>query len=964
MKNIFFAQVFLISIITLSCSGKTAKTEYDLNKLISIEKNANTFAIFDQKQNPVPIIISNNDFAGVQKIAGLFQKDIEKLSGKLPALNTEKNAGIEKAIILGTIGKSEWLDQLVSENKIDVSDIKDKWESCLIEVVKEPFPGMNEALVIAGSDKRGTIYGMFELSRKMGVSPWYWWADVTVIQKDAVHINRGRFVLEEPKVKYRGIFLNDEEPALGRWAVKNYGGFTHEFYEHVFELILRLKGNYLWPAMWWASFNSNDTLNPVLADEMGVVMGTTHHEPMNRAHAEWRPYGGKAWNYETNPGQLKAFWKEGIERMGDFETIISVGMRGDGDRSMSEETNISLLEKVVEDQRKIIEEVTKKPAEETPQLWAIYKEVQEYYDRGMRVPDDVTVLLCDDNWGNVRKLPAPDDPPRKGGYGMYYHFDFVGGPRNYKWLNTTQLARVWEQMRLTYEHGVDRIWLVNVGDLKPMELPISFFLDYAWNPDKWNTENLPNYTLEWAKEQFGEKHAEKIAGYLELYTKYNARKTPELLYSDTYSLKNYREFETVVKDYKTLEEEAGKVYSEILAEQKDAYYQLVLHPIQACSNLNEMYYAHALNLFYAIQGRATANLKAEKVKKLFEKDSLITEYFHNELAKGKWDHMMAQTHIGYDNWQQPEKNRMPPVQTLNLKDEAAMGVAIEASTEAWPNDAGKAILPTFDSHNKQKFYIEIFNKGKSPFNFEIKSTADWVNISKTSGSIKLQERVEIDINWEKLQPGKSQAELSVISENGESVMVDILAQKYDDKIVKGFVERNGVVSINADNFSRKKDGKIMMWEAIPNHGKTGSAVTTKPVTVSLDGISDNPVLEYDFYLTGKPEKETVTVNIYLSPTLNFTGKGLHFAIAFDDQEPQIINMHKGMDTPDWEYPKWFNDAVGNKIIIKSMDLGINDMGNHTLKIFAIDKGVVIQKIVIDNGGLKDSYLGPLQSLKL
>ncbi|MDO9613044.1 MAG: glycosyl hydrolase 115 family protein, partial [Bacteroidota bacterium] len=485
----------------------------------------------------------------------------------------------------------------------------------------------------------------------------------------------------EPKVKYRGIFLNDEEPALGRWAVKNYGGFNHQFYEKVFELILRLKGNYLWPAMWWASFNTDDPINPELAEEMGIVMSTTHHEPMMRAHAEWKIKKGEAWNYETNQKTLQQFWKEGIERMDKRESIVSMGMRGDGDMAMTAETNIALLEKIVADQRTIIEKVTGKPASETPQLWALYKEVQDYYDNGMRVPDDVTLLLCDDNWGNIRKLPKPGDPKRMGGYGIYYHFDYVGGPRNYKWLNTSPLPAVWEQMHNAYEHGVDRIWLVNVGDLKPMELPISFFLDYAFNPDEWPKERLPEYTKNWAAEQFGNEYASEIARMLDLYTKYNGRRKPELLSPETYSLTNFREAESIVEDYNKLAEEATLLNEKIPVQAKDAFYQLVLHPVTACANLNELYLAVAKNRQAVAQGRATTNDWAEKAHQLYKKDTDITDYYHTQLANGKWDLMMAQTHIGYTYWQQPEKNSMPEVKEISLAELAEMGVSIEGSGE-------------------------------------------------------------------------------------------------------------------------------------------------------------------------------------------------------------------------------------------------------------------------------------------
>ena len=424
---------------------------------------------------------SSKDYPGVILVLKQLQTDVTNVTGAKPEISIDKIPSAKEIVIAGTIGKNPVIDQLIKEKKLNVDDISGKWETFLITVIEKPFPNVDRALIIAGSDKRGTIYGMYDLSSQIGVSPWYWWADVPVKKLSNIYILPGRHSLGEPKVKYRGIFLNDEAPALTGWVHEKFGDFNSKFYVHVFELLLRLKGNFLWPAMWNNSFDTDDTLNPKLANEYGIVMGTSHHEPMMRAWKEWERagHGRGSWDYSKNKKALQEYWKEGIERTKNYEEIVTLAMRGDGDEAMSPDANVSLLEQIVKDQRKILSEVTGKDVTTIPQVWALYKEVQEYYNKGMRVPDDVTLLLCDDNWGNVRKLPKLTDPPRKGGYGMYYHFDFVGGPRCYRWLNTTQIERVWEEMHLSYKYGVDRIWIVNVGDLKPMEFPISFFLDYA-----------------------------------------------------------------------------------------------------------------------------------------------------------------------------------------------------------------------------------------------------------------------------------------------------------------------------------------------------------------------------------------------------------------------------------------------------------------------------------------------------
>lgn len=437
-------------------------------------------------------------------------------------------------------------------------------------------------------------------------------------------------------------------------------------YEKIFELLLRLKANYLWPAMWGNAFNDDDTLNPILADKYGIVMGTSHHEPMLRAQTEWKRYGKGAWNYNTNDTVLKNFWRKGIVNMKNHESIVTIGMRGDGDEPMTTGTATALLEKIVADQRKILEEVTQKKASETPQLWALYKEVQDYYDKGMRVPDDVTLLLCDDNWGNIRKLPKIGDKKRSGGYGIYYHFDYVGDPRNYKWINTNNIARVWEQMHLAYEYGVDKIWIVNVGDIKPMEFPISFFLDYAWDPTKWNENNLSTYYTNWATQQFGKHKSTEICKIITKYSQISARRKPELLLPETYSQLNYNELDRVTNELENLEVVAQKINDQLAPNYKDAYFQLVLHPIKALSNLQQLYTTVAYNKFAVKNKQASANMLADKAKNYYLQDLLISlEY--NHLANGKWNHMMDQTHIGYTYWQQPLINKMPEVKYV-LKD--------------------------------------------------------------------------------------------------------------------------------------------------------------------------------------------------------------------------------------------------------------------------------------------------------
>ena len=664
---------FLLNLFFL-CTGVS-----HAQNVISEKNSKGAFPVVAAKA--AAIYTDVNDDWLIQKTAELFSKDIAAVTGQKPKIihdiSSEKNI-----IIIGTAAGSSLIKQFEQAEKFKTIELKNAWEAYRVQMVSHPLKGIEQALVIAGSDKRGAAYGVFELSKRIGVSPWYWWADVPVKKKKELFVDQNISLTDHPRVKYRGIFINDEAPAFSGWTKEKFGGANHLVYEKIFELLLRLKGNYLWPAMWGNAFNNDDTLNPVLADKWGIVMGTSHHEPMLRAQQEWKRYGKGQWNYDSNKVALDSFWRKGIENMDHHESIVTIGMRGDGDMPMTQGTAIDLLEKIVADQRKIILDVTGKPASETPQDWALYKEVQDYYDKGMRVPDDVTLLLCDDNWGNIRKLPKLSDKPRSGGYGIYYHFDYVGGPRNYKWINTNNIARVWEQMHLAYGYGVDKIWIVNVGDLKPMEFPISFFLDYAWNPERIGPENLPAYFSNWAGEQFGTKYSQSIGDLLRKYSQYASRRKPELLDENTYSLNNYSEMERVTNEWNDLSEEAQQIYTSLPADYRDAFFELLLHPIKAFSIIHNLYLAVAENHLYATANLIDANSYADSAKEFYQKDSLLTiEY--NHLNNGKWNHMMDQTHIGYTYWQQPPVNKMPDVKYISLKNSVDSGISrTESSASA------------------------------------------------------------------------------------------------------------------------------------------------------------------------------------------------------------------------------------------------------------------------------------------
>ena len=787
-------KAFLASAALLSAMSMSAAERFVSFKQGDLLINGN---------DKVEIYMDANDCRGVSYAANALVRDISKVSGSQATITSNRKA----TILVGTIGHSAAIDQLIKQKRINGNLLKGKREKFIITVV-------DNQLVIAGSDRRGTIYGIYELSQQMGVSPWYDWADVPVEHHDSIFVNRGTYTDGEPAVRYRGIFLNDEAPCLTSWVKNTYGtGYgDHRFYQRVFELVLRLRGNMMWPAMWGWAFYADDAENEKTADEMGVVMSTSHHEPMARNHQEYarNRKGWGPWNYQKNKENLQKFFREGIERMKGTEQIVTIGMRGDGDEAMSEEADTRLMTNIINDQRKIIADVTGKKASETPQVWALYKEVLDYYDKGMKVPDDVTLLLCDDNWGDVRRVPNAKERKHKGGWGLYYHVDYVGAPRNSKMLNFTPVQNPWEQLTLAYENGIDRLWILNVGDLKPMEYPISQFMDMAWNPHKYTVNNITRHTRDWCAQQFGESQADEAARILNLVCKYNGRCTPEMLDRNTYSLEN-GEWQEVVNQYLQLEADALRQYNSLPAAYHDAYRQIILFPIELMSNLHQMYFAQAQNHALYKQNNPKANIWADECERLFKRDSLICDVYNHKMSGGKWNGMMTQKHIGYKSWNDAfEKDTCPQLFRVSTKDGVIISenngvVEIEAPYYSSKTDAAEAkwteipfmgksvsamtLMPYTKSVKgasiTYKFKMQVsktsdgkaFNgKQKVRIHVITKSTLDYLNKGGLTYGVSLDGASPVEVNFNK--------DLNEKPENIYNIYYPTIATRIVDKVIE------------------------------------------------------------------------------------------------------------------------------------------------------------------------------------
>ena len=799
---------------------------------ISAQPSKSEIVGFSPDSDGVPLVhatigYSQQEDEGVKIAIRNLQNDMQAVLGDCPSLMEGQET---TTILVGTIDRNPAIA------KLKLPDLKGKREKYIITTV-------GNQIVIAGSDRRGTIYGIYELSRQLGVSPWYWWADAPIEKHEWACVKPGVFTDGEPAVEFRGIFLNDEAPCLSTWVWNTfgtrYGG--HEFYEKVFELILRLKGNMMWPAMWMWSFYADDPENGKLADRMGIMMGTSHHEPMARNHQEYarRRQEWGPWDYQKNQKNLDRFFREGIERMKGTEDIVTIGMRGDGDEAMSDKADTKLMDRIIANQRKIIKEVTDKPAEKTTQVWALYKEVQDYYDAGLEVPDDVMILISDDNWGDIRRVPVTaKELSRKGGWGIYYHVDYVGAPRNTKWLNVTQSQQMFEQLSLAYDFGIQRMWILNVGDLKPMEYPIQLFMDMAWNPKEYTQQTVTDHTRRFFEGVLGASVAEEAADIYNRNCQYMARVTPEMLDARTYNLET-GEWRQVADDYQRLEVRALRLYQEISDESRDFYRQIILFPVQAMANLYDMYYAQAMNQHLAKMGNPDANEWANQVKRCFERDSLLCASYNKDIAGGKWNGMMIQKHIGYTSWNDDFRfDKLP------------------ATTEVPDNVSGYT-----------------------------------------------------------------------------------------------FLHGDGFVAMEAEHYYRAEASQGTQWSVYPYYGRTRSAVALTPYTQPVGDAA----LTYRFTLP--EDTKRVNVHIVVKSTLDFLNVGGHECmVSLDGQQPQTINFNKTLlDRQPYVYSVFY-PTVARRVIEKVVEFDVNEGSFHELTLRPQHPGIVFEKVVVDFGGYKPSYL--------
>ena len=935
------------------------------------------------------ILYDASDAAVVKRAAELFAADVEAVTGRRPQV-TSATGETGPAVIVGTVGGSALIRRLSEAGKIDTAPLEGAWERYLIQTVANPLPGIRKALVIAGSDRRGAAYGLFTLSELIGVSPWYWWADVPVKKHAALHVDAPPTYSQTPSVRYRGIFLNDEDWGLTPWASQTFeperGNIGPRTYAKVCELLLRLKANYLAPAMHPVSTSFNQIPeNKLVADTFAIVMGSTHCEPLllNTA-SEWDTQTMGPWNYDKNKEGINRVLTQRVRENSPYENVYTLALRGLHDGAMSTtlpmHEKVRMLQQALLDQRRILAENIDRPIETVPQAFTPYKEVLEIYSNGLELPDDVTIVWPDDNYGYMKRLSGVREQRRTGRSGVYYHVSYLGVPHSYLWFSTTPPSLMYEELRKAYDTTADRLWLLNCGDLKGSEMQVSLFLDMAWDIGRFTADNVVTYPARWLAGIFGEAYYDRLEAMTREHLRLAFPRKPEYMgwgyhwnrfdhnceqLTDTdFSFTNYDEAPRRLEAYRKLGARAEALLHEIGDEARPAFYQLVYYPLRGAELMNRMTLGGQRNRWYARQGRAATNAVRDEVQRCYDSLQVITRGY-NSLLGGKWNHMMSmrQNYDGVSAY-----FNLPHLATHDAA--GAPRLALQVAGEDVTGARAFHALPAFDNYLRRTYPVEIYNRGGGTLAWTAHASEPWVVLSKSAGKTADEERITVGIDWEKAPSGNAVPAQIVFraGEQSEKVLVSLFNPTAPSRAeLRGiYVENNGCVSIPAAGCHRVRENDRIKITAVEDLGIEGPALQLGDPTAPLQIFRsrDVPCAEYDFYAF---DAGSVDVYTYVLPTFPLhadrdfrigenTNTDTKYSVQIDDgalATPSSSHV---------EYSQvWFESVLRNCAVNKST-LHIDKPGRHTLRIRVGDPGIVLQKIVLDFGGMKRSYLGPQSTL--
>lgn len=955
------------------------------------------------------ICLEQSAFPGVIRVTEKVAHDVELVSGKKPQILVEKeipetleSSGEDWTIIAATKGKSSFLKKLEEAGSAELKELEQKRE-CYAWIFPEiKNRTKSNLLVIAGSDKRGTIYGLFHLSEMLGVSPFVDWCGLMPPKQEKIELREDMACIsKEPSVRYRGFFINDEWPAFGNWCNHNFGGFNAKAYDHVFELLLRLKGNYLWPAMWSARFADDGPglLNAELADEYGIIMGMSHHEPCLRQGEEYKYLRGKnsvygdAWNFRTNREGITKFWEDGLKRSGKFENVITVGMRGEADtaimgKNATLEDNIQLLRDVLKTQKKLIQEHVNPDLTRVPRMIALYKEVEEFFYgdektkglMGAEELEDVILMLCDDNYGNLRTLPTEEMRKHAGGYGMYYHLDYHGWPVSYEWINSSYLPKIWEQMSMAYDFGVRELWMVNVGDIATQEFPLSFFLDMAYDFDRWGSRALnctQEYTRKWVRQQFGsveEETQDTIADILEQYTKIIHRRRPEALNPETYHPVQEKESSRIFEEAEQLLKKLQDVYETIEKtnpQNLSAFIALVYYPAFGTMNLVKMQILAGWNHYYANLGAVCANDYVDEVERCMEQDRKAVEMYH-QMDQGRWYGMGMSQHIGFTHWNEDECRNPVVMRVIPLKKRsilvAADGTAQHAEGSPWLDNTMK--LKDFLNPDCTRASVTLYSRSDLKAEYKVLKKPGWLSVEPMEGWLDgvSQKKVRLNLTLIKQRLPETnqntiQDSLEIATPEGKcEITVPVYTGNLQDK-KNVFVDTMGYLSIEAAHYVNSVPGNYkdrqVKFENLQGYGKTNSAMKAFPSDACTVPGQDAPYLEYQFVLE---ESGTYEAEFYMQPSNPVTRENqLLYAVRINEEMTETVNaVEKDYQVGD-QAEKWAEGVLSQ---IRRQTVSIKcRAGFNTLRVYHVTPGFVLEKIVIYPMGEKpeESYLGPAET---
>lgn len=955
------------------------------------------------------ICLEQSAFPGVIRVTEKVAHDVELVSGKKPQILVEKeipetleSSGEDWTIIAATKGKSSFLKKLEEAGSAELKELEQKRE-CYAWIFPEiKNRTKSNLLVIAGSDKRGTIYGLFHLSEMLGVSPFVDWCGLMPPKQEKIELREDMACIsKEPSVRYRGFFINDEWPAFGNWCNHNFGGFNAKAYDHVFELLLRLKGNYLWPAMWSARFADDGPglLNAELADEYGIIMGMSHHEPCLRQGEEYKYLRGKnsvygdAWNFRTNREGITKFWEDGLKRSGKFENVITVGMRGEADtaimgKNATLEDNIQLLRDVLKTQKKLIQEHVNPDLTRVPRMIALYKEVEEFFYgnektkglMGAEELEDVILMLCDDNYGNLRTLPTEEMRKHAGGYGMYYHLDYHGWPVSYEWINSSYLPKIWEQMSMAYDFGVRELWMVNVGDIATQEFPLSFFLDMAYDFDRWGSRALnctQEYTRKWVRQQFGsveEETQDTIADILEQYTKIIHRRRPEALNPETYHPVQEKESSRIFEEAEQLLKKLQDVYETIEKtnpQNLSAFIALVYYPAFGTMNLVKMQILAGWNHYYANLGAVCANDYVDEVERCMEQDRKAVEMYH-QMDQGRWYGMGMSQHIGFTHWNEDECRNPVVMRVIPLKKRsilvAADGTAQHAEGSPWLDNTMK--LKDFLNPDCTRASVTLYSRSDLKAEYKVLKKPGWLSVEPMEGWLDgvSQKKVRLNLTLIKQRLPETnqdtiQDSLEIATPEGKcEITVPVYTGNLQDK-KNVFVDTMGYLSIEAAHYVNSVPGNYkdrqVKFENLQGYGKTNSAMKAFPSDACTVPGQDAPYLEYKFVLE---ESGTYEAEFYMQPSNPVTRENqLLYAVRINEEMTETVNaVEKDYQVGD-QAEKWAEGVLSQ---IRRQTVSIKcRAGFNTLRVYHVTPGFVLEKIVIYPMGEKpeESYLGPAET---